>query len=155
MMLSALRIVPNRCAITNTVRWDPNRSRASCTLLSVIVSSAEVASSNTTSGGSFNRHRAIAARCFSPPLSLRPRSPTIVSQPSVMLSIKSRSWASRAACSRSSWVAPRRPYRMFSRIVSLNMLADWGTTPMLPRSDCCVTVRTSLPFTFTAPPRTS
>mmetsp|Transcript_6524 Transcript_6524/g.13497 ORF Transcript_6524/g.13497 Transcript_6524/m.13497 type:complete len:151 (-) Transcript_6524:1276-1728(-) len=102
IMLSALRIVPNRCAMTSTVRWEPSRSRASCTLLSVSVSNAEVASSKRTNGGSFNKQRAIAARCFSPPLSLSPRSPTTVSHPRSMLSIKSRICASCAACSSSS-----------------------------------------------------
>src|SRR3989344_4764524 len=42
-------------------------------------SSAEVASSNTRIGGFFSRVRAMATRCFSPPESFRPRSPTMVS----------------------------------------------------------------------------
>ena len=46
---------------------------------SVWESSAEVASSNTRIGGSLSTMRAIATRCFSPPESLRPRSPTRVS----------------------------------------------------------------------------
>ena len=46
---------------------------------SVLVSSAEVASSKIRICGAFSTTRAIATRCFSPPESFRPRSPTIVS----------------------------------------------------------------------------
>jgi hypothetical protein len=42
-------------------------------------SSAEVASSNSRIGGFFSSVRAIATRCFSPPDSFSPRSPTGVS----------------------------------------------------------------------------
>ena len=47
--------------------------------LSVSVSSADVASSNRTTNGVFKRVLAIATLCFSPPDSLRPLSPTLVS----------------------------------------------------------------------------
>mmetsp|Transcript_14593 Transcript_14593/g.19068 ORF Transcript_14593/g.19068 Transcript_14593/m.19068 type:complete len:98 (-) Transcript_14593:2290-2583(-) len=87
MMLSALRIVPRRCAMTSTVRSSPRRSSAAWTDASVIVSRAEVASSNKTMGGFFNKHLAIAVLCFSPPDSLSPRSPTSVSHFSGRLSI--------------------------------------------------------------------
>ena len=46
---------------------------------SVRVSSAEVASSKIRIAGPSGSTRAIATRCFSPPESLRPRSPTMVS----------------------------------------------------------------------------
>ena len=46
---------------------------------SVRVSSAQVASSRTRIGGSLSSVRAIATRCFSPPESFSPRSPTMVS----------------------------------------------------------------------------
>lgn len=46
---------------------------------SVWVSSALVASSNTRMAGFFRMVRAIATRCFSPPDSFSPRSPTRVS----------------------------------------------------------------------------
>ena len=42
-------------------------------------SSADVASSNTRIGGSLSKVRAMATRCFSPPESFKPRSPTMVS----------------------------------------------------------------------------
>ncbi len=46
---------------------------------SLAESSAEVASSKIRIGGFFSSVRAIATRCFSPPESLSPRSPTMVS----------------------------------------------------------------------------
>jgi hypothetical protein len=46
---------------------------------SLAESSAEVASSKISTGGFFSKVRAMATRCFSPPLSLSPRSPTMVS----------------------------------------------------------------------------
>ena len=49
---------------------------------SVAVSSAEVASSRMRIGGSFRKMRAMDSRCFWPPDSLTPRSPTTVSSPS-------------------------------------------------------------------------
>ena len=60
------------------VRARPASSAAwiSC---SVRLSSAEVASSRIRIGGALRMVRAIATRCFSPPDSFRPRSPTIVS----------------------------------------------------------------------------
>mmetsp|Transcript_14703 Transcript_14703/g.22052 ORF Transcript_14703/g.22052 Transcript_14703/m.22052 type:complete len:124 (+) Transcript_14703:188-559(+) len=88
IMLSALRMVPSLCAMTRQVRAFPNTSSACWIEFSVRVSKAEVASSNTTKGGSFKRHLAIAALCFSPPESFNPRSPTIVSHPSGSLRIK-------------------------------------------------------------------
>mmetsp|Transcript_34317 Transcript_34317/g.49871 ORF Transcript_34317/g.49871 Transcript_34317/m.49871 type:complete len:91 (+) Transcript_34317:210-482(+) len=53
----------------------------SCTNCSVSLSSEDVASSRTTMGAFFNKHRAMATRCFSPPLNFNPLSPTIVSNP--------------------------------------------------------------------------
>ncbi len=55
------------------------RSSASWISLSVWLSSAEVASSSTRIGGALRIVRAMATRCFSPPESFRPRSPTSVS----------------------------------------------------------------------------
>ena len=45
---------------------------------SLAESSAEVASSKIRIGGFFSSVRAMATRCFSPPESFSPRSPTIV-----------------------------------------------------------------------------
>mmetsp|Transcript_989 Transcript_989/g.1462 ORF Transcript_989/g.1462 Transcript_989/m.1462 type:complete len:91 (+) Transcript_989:759-1031(+) len=89
-------MVPNLCAMTRQVRSVPSASRASCTEFSVIVSKAEVASSKTTNGGFFNKHLAMAVRCFSPPDSFKPRSPTTVSHPSGKARMKSTNWADLA-----------------------------------------------------------
>mmetsp|Transcript_9055 Transcript_9055/g.30873 ORF Transcript_9055/g.30873 Transcript_9055/m.30873 type:complete len:81 (+) Transcript_9055:303-545(+) len=51
------------------------------TLASLSASSALVGSSQSTMGLSLSMARAMLTRCFSPPLSLSPRSPTIVSEP--------------------------------------------------------------------------
>ena len=48
----------------------------------------------------------MATRCFSPPLSFKPRSPTIVSYPSLMRAMAVSSLAFLAAASTSSRVAP-------------------------------------------------
>jgi len=54
-------------------------SSAAWTVASLSVSSADVASSSSRIFGSRTRARAIAMRCFCPPLSCAPRSPTNVS----------------------------------------------------------------------------
>ena len=56
---------------------------------SVAESSADVASSRTRIGGFFSTVRAIATRCFSPPESFSPRSPTTVWYPSGVETMKS------------------------------------------------------------------
>ena len=48
-------------------------------LVRIHQSSADVASSKIRIGGFFSSVRAMATRCFSPPDSFRPRSPTMVS----------------------------------------------------------------------------
>mmetsp|Transcript_43332 Transcript_43332/g.70607 ORF Transcript_43332/g.70607 Transcript_43332/m.70607 type:complete len:82 (-) Transcript_43332:717-962(-) len=81
MMLSALLMVDRRCAITTTVMlpfaiiW----SMASCTMNSDSASNALVASSRSRTRGLRTSARAIAMRCFCPPESCAPRSPTSVS----------------------------------------------------------------------------
>mmetsp|Transcript_41361 Transcript_41361/g.93177 ORF Transcript_41361/g.93177 Transcript_41361/m.93177 type:complete len:161 (+) Transcript_41361:159-641(+) len=136
---SAFWTVPRRWAMTITVRFSPSLLSASWTPRSVTESRAEVASSRSTTGGFLSRHRAMATRCFSPPLSLRPRSPTTVSHPSGKFLMKSRIWAPRAASSRSAISASRRPYLMLCAMVSLKSTVSWGTTPIRPRSEAWVT----------------
>mmetsp|Transcript_87015 Transcript_87015/g.170276 ORF Transcript_87015/g.170276 Transcript_87015/m.170276 type:complete len:85 (-) Transcript_87015:100-354(-) len=82
---------------------------ASCIEFSVIVSRALVASSSSTIGGFFSKHRAIATRCFSPPLSFSPLSPTTVFHCSGKDSTNFLICAASAAASTSSNVAPIRP----------------------------------------------
>ena len=79
MISSAPMMVESRCAITSVVRFFDTRSSASWISLSVWLSSADVASSSSRIGGAFRMVRAIATRCFSPPESFSPRSPTSVS----------------------------------------------------------------------------
>mmetsp|Transcript_1445 Transcript_1445/g.4361 ORF Transcript_1445/g.4361 Transcript_1445/m.4361 type:complete len:88 (+) Transcript_1445:179-442(+) len=71
--------VDSRCAMTSTVLFWPTDSSSAWMARSLVESSAEVASSKISSGGFFSSVRAIATRCFSPPDSFRPRSPTMVS----------------------------------------------------------------------------
>mmetsp|Transcript_19416 Transcript_19416/g.57753 ORF Transcript_19416/g.57753 Transcript_19416/m.57753 type:complete len:99 (+) Transcript_19416:117-413(+) len=80
-ILSAPRMVESRWAITSVVRLAPRTtsSSAACTTFSDLASRADVASSKISSRGSRTRARAMATRCFWPPLNWRPRAPTCVS----------------------------------------------------------------------------
>ena len=62
----------------SNVNFDLTDDGLTWMFLSVLVSSAEVASSSSTTSGFLSRVRAMATRCFSPPESFRPRSPTRV-----------------------------------------------------------------------------
>jgi hypothetical protein len=75
-MLSALTTVESRWAMTRAVRFRETRSSADWISCSVAVSSADVASSRIRIGGALRMVRAMATRCFSPPESFSPRSPT-------------------------------------------------------------------------------
>ena len=81
-MTSASRTVDSRWAMTRDVRPSRARARASWTAASDSESRCAVASSRITTDGAFSRSLAIASRCFSPPDSRYPRSPTTVSRPS-------------------------------------------------------------------------
>ena len=76
---STLEIVERRWAMMRLVRSAMRDSRPACTHRSDLVSRAEVASSRTRIGASLSRALAIEMRCFWPPESLIPRSPTRVS----------------------------------------------------------------------------
>jgi len=65
--------------MTSVVRPTEMRSSSAWIAFSARESSAEVASSKMRMRGFLRSARAIATRCFSPPESLSPRSPTIVS----------------------------------------------------------------------------
>mmetsp|Transcript_13571 Transcript_13571/g.43784 ORF Transcript_13571/g.43784 Transcript_13571/m.43784 type:complete len:136 (+) Transcript_13571:102-509(+) len=106
---SHLAMVPRRWAMVTAVRVSLSAVSASWMSASVRESKADVASSRMTTGGFFTKRRAMATRCFSPPESLSPRSPTTVSQDSSRLLTKGSSDARPAASSRSSSVAPRFP----------------------------------------------
>mmetsp|Transcript_24491 Transcript_24491/g.73141 ORF Transcript_24491/g.73141 Transcript_24491/m.73141 type:complete len:273 (-) Transcript_24491:8-826(-) len=92
-ILSALRIVLSRCAITMVVRRcaRSSSSSAACTMRSDSASSADVASSKMASLGLLTSTRAKASRCCSPKLSSSLQSRT-ASSPSTPRS------ASRSSC---------------------------------------------------------
>mmetsp|Transcript_23658 Transcript_23658/g.64174 ORF Transcript_23658/g.64174 Transcript_23658/m.64174 type:complete len:239 (-) Transcript_23658:1884-2600(-) len=79
-ILSALRIVDRRWAITSVVRFclASSSSRAACTTRSDSVSRADVASSRMRMTGFLMMARAMATRCFWPPESWLPACPTRV-----------------------------------------------------------------------------
>jgi hypothetical protein len=70
--------VERRCAITSVVLPRAALCSSAWMARSLAESSALVASSKIRIGGFFSSVRAMATRCFSPPDSLRPRSPTMV-----------------------------------------------------------------------------
>jgi hypothetical protein len=78
-MRSAARMVDRRCAMTIDVRPVNRGARAAWMSCSETVSRFEVASSSSRIRGSLRITRAIETRCFSPPESRWPRSPTTVS----------------------------------------------------------------------------
>mmetsp|Transcript_10339 Transcript_10339/g.29085 ORF Transcript_10339/g.29085 Transcript_10339/m.29085 type:complete len:114 (+) Transcript_10339:1531-1872(+) len=92
-------------------------SNASWTTCSESVSKALVASSSKRIFGFFTRARAIAIRCFWPPLSCVPLSPTSVLYPSGKAEIKSWQLAALDASMMSDCFARSQPMPMF-----LNML---------------------------------
>ncbi len=95
------------------------------------LSRCEVASSNIIIGAFSKKTRAIPTRCFCPPESLTPLSPTIVSRPFGNSWIKSRrADFLRAACSSSS-EAFGRQYIILCLNVSLNKIVSCGTIPIL------------------------
>mmetsp|Transcript_11059 Transcript_11059/g.36308 ORF Transcript_11059/g.36308 Transcript_11059/m.36308 type:complete len:99 (+) Transcript_11059:265-561(+) len=80
-ILSACRMVLSRWAIVTVVRrcFCMISSIAACTTRSLVVSSADVASSSSRIAGCLMTARAMAMRCFWPPDSLPPPRPTWVS----------------------------------------------------------------------------
>mmetsp|Transcript_2689 Transcript_2689/g.3097 ORF Transcript_2689/g.3097 Transcript_2689/m.3097 type:complete len:112 (-) Transcript_2689:1642-1977(-) len=95
-------------------------SRAACTMRSLSLSSADVASSSIKMVGSLITARAIAIRCFCPPLSWMPLSPTCVSYFSGNPSTNMWAFAALAAAITSWSVAPDFPCRMLSMIDAAN-----------------------------------
>mmetsp|Transcript_23252 Transcript_23252/g.76383 ORF Transcript_23252/g.76383 Transcript_23252/m.76383 type:complete len:136 (-) Transcript_23252:63-470(-) len=96
---SHLAMVPRRWAMVTAVRVSLSAVSASWMSASVRESKADVASSRMTTGGFFTKRRAMATRCFSPPESLSPRSPTTVSKRSGNESSSGVRFAARAAAS--------------------------------------------------------
>lgn len=109
-MVSTFLIVLNLCAITNVVLLLPAiiSSIAAYTTRSDYVSSADVASSSMRIGGFLRMARAMAMRCFWPPDSCTPASPTHVLRPSGSCEMKWQAFAALAAASTSSKEQPVR-----------------------------------------------
>mmetsp|Transcript_17399 Transcript_17399/g.21402 ORF Transcript_17399/g.21402 Transcript_17399/m.21402 type:complete len:96 (-) Transcript_17399:234-521(-) len=82
-----------------------SRSKATWTWRSLTASRDEVASSSNKTAGSRRSARAIAMRCFCPPLSWAPRCPDCVLKPCGKATMKSLALAALAAASTSSMVA--------------------------------------------------
>mmetsp|Transcript_6477 Transcript_6477/g.16081 ORF Transcript_6477/g.16081 Transcript_6477/m.16081 type:complete len:120 (-) Transcript_6477:4074-4433(-) len=85
---SAFFTVERRWAIVILVLFSIALSSASCTTASLLLSRALVASSRRRSSGLRTTARAMAMRCFCPPLSCPPPAPTSVLYPSVCSRMK-------------------------------------------------------------------
>ena len=153
-IMSALRIVDRRCAITSVVRscMDMISSSAACTSCSLSLSSADVASSSSSTAGALIIARAIAMRCFCPPDSCAPFSPTTVSYPSLSFSrMNVAAFACAAAASTSARVAPGLPCAMFSATVPWNSTGSCDTSPSCERSQRTFNAGSSTPSKSTRP----
>ena len=132
-----------------------NFSRASCTSFSDSVSSDEVASSKINICGFLNIVRAIAIRCFCPPESFKPLSPTMVSNP---FSVSRKNWYAFAnfdASINSSSVTLSFPKIMLFLIVSLNSIVSCGTSPIIFLKLSSLIFLNSIPSIKIVPPVTS
>mmetsp|Transcript_26471 Transcript_26471/g.91348 ORF Transcript_26471/g.91348 Transcript_26471/m.91348 type:complete len:168 (-) Transcript_26471:983-1486(-) len=98
-MTSASITVDSLCAIWSDVRSRMIRRMASETSCSAAASKADVASSRSSTRGSARSARATATRCFCPPESMTPLSPTSVSYLSGKRSMKSEQLAALAHAS--------------------------------------------------------
>mmetsp|Transcript_128511 Transcript_128511/g.320498 ORF Transcript_128511/g.320498 Transcript_128511/m.320498 type:complete len:131 (+) Transcript_128511:236-628(+) len=128
--MSARWMVESLCATTIVVRclvWSIV-SMASCNSHSLRASKALVGSSSRSTAGSRTKALAIAIRCFCPPLSRAPRSPTWEWYPRGSADTKSCAPANFAALTTSSSEAPWRPYRMFSSTGPSNNAGSCGTS---------------------------
>uniref|UniRef100_A0A2M4C3V5 Putative transposase is481 family n=1 Tax=Anopheles marajoara TaxID=58244 RepID=A0A2M4C3V5_9DIPT len=106
---SASITVESRWAMQMLVLLSVARANACSIFCSVIESKLLVASSNTRMGEFFKMARAIATRCFSPPDSFNPRSPTCVSYCFGHCRMDSCRSAIRAASSSSACDRDRSP----------------------------------------------
>ena len=99
--------------------------------------------------GSVASARASAVRCFCPPESVMPRSPTVVSKPCGNSRTSFSSWATAAAHSARGSLPSASA--TFSRTVAENRKLSCGTKPIAPRSVASGSRRTSWPSTKTVP----
>mmetsp|Transcript_11466 Transcript_11466/g.30382 ORF Transcript_11466/g.30382 Transcript_11466/m.30382 type:complete len:316 (+) Transcript_11466:1755-2702(+) len=154
-MRSARRTVERRWAMTIVVRPSIALSSACCTILSDEASRADVASSNSITQGLRRRARAMAIRCFCPPDSWAPFSPTFVPYFCVRVEMKEWAFAFFAASITSSSVAVGRPNRMLSMMLPSKRVGSWDTMAICSRIHFKLRWRTSTPSNFTLPDSTS
>mmetsp|Transcript_9797 Transcript_9797/g.16269 ORF Transcript_9797/g.16269 Transcript_9797/m.16269 type:complete len:222 (-) Transcript_9797:1812-2477(-) len=152
-IVSAWRMVLKRCAIMMVVRFCLVMilSSAFCTICSLSLSSAEVASSSSRIDGLRTIARAIATRCFCPPDSCPPRMPTWVSYSFSRVITKACALASLAASSTSELVAPSLPYIMFSAIVPMKSTGSCRTRPICSLNHRKLSVWMLMPSSSTSP----
>ena len=112
---------------------------------SVSVSTADSESSNTITGAERMSARAMATRCFCPPDSVTPRSPTAVSNPAGKASAVSSRQATRDAARTDASSSDASPIAMFSRIVRENRNGSCSTMAMLRRRYAVSMSRMSTP----------
>mmetsp|Transcript_4467 Transcript_4467/g.10391 ORF Transcript_4467/g.10391 Transcript_4467/m.10391 type:complete len:142 (+) Transcript_4467:2169-2594(+) len=137
-------MVVRRCCCN---RW----SKACWTTRSLCESRADVASSRSNTLGSLNIARAMATRCFWPPLSWVPLSPHGVLYPSENEEIKSWALAIFAASIACSSVAPSLPFRILSMMDPMNSTGSCETRPICLRSQSTLNRFTSWPSNRTEP----
>ena len=116
---SAWRTVESRWAMTKLVRPSSKWASASWIRRSVVLSTLAVASSRTRIGGFFSRARAMESLCFSPTLSLTPRSPSCVWSPLGRRRMKASAFAAANAVHISSSVASGFAISRLSDVVPL------------------------------------
>mmetsp|Transcript_77003 Transcript_77003/g.135774 ORF Transcript_77003/g.135774 Transcript_77003/m.135774 type:complete len:128 (-) Transcript_77003:3564-3947(-) len=127
MILSLPAIVESRCAMAKEVRPFMAFCRAFCTMRSLCVSSALVASSSSITLGSRIRARQMATRCFWPPESRLPRGPTSVSRPELPFLKRNARFAIcwHLVRNSSETVSPSsKPYKMLLRTVVLKRIGS-------------------------------
>src|SRR6266704_2151540 len=152
---SASFTVVKRCATRMVVRSRKKPRSWSRMVRSVSASTLESASSRTSTRGAAASTRASATRCFCPPESVTPRSPTIVSRPWGN-SVRSRaSAAMRTAQSTCPSPSPSSARPTFSRVVREKRKGSWGTSPTWRRSQPSGSVRMSRPSSRMLPASTS
>ena len=94
---------------------------------SVLVSTAETESSRIRTGASFISARAMEMRCFCPPATVTPRSPSTVPYP--WLNPRTSLSTSARTAAAATWSSSGQPVvkPMFREMVSLKRKLSWGT----------------------------
>mmetsp|Transcript_70265 Transcript_70265/g.117893 ORF Transcript_70265/g.117893 Transcript_70265/m.117893 type:complete len:158 (-) Transcript_70265:1274-1747(-) len=152
---SASWMVTSRWAIVMTVLPCITLLRACWTIVSLLRSRALVASSRRRIFGFLMMARAMATRCFWPPLSCDPPSPTCVSYPWGSRSMTSWMNASLHAWTMSAFDAFGLAHWMFSRMEAENSVGSCVTMPTCALHQCRLRSRTGTPSIRISPASTS